>query len=101
MSSRVCAVKFGALGRRILSSSSIRCSAVQSISNRNAHIVSYRSVAKPSAKAERGANIVATIMWWWILYHLFTDYHHIIGHFPYPNPEEWTNEELGVPDDDE
>ena len=56
------------------------------------HIVSYRKVAQPSANAELGAEIVATAMWWWILYHMFHEYKHITGEFPYPNPSDWTDE---------
>lgn len=41
------------------------------------------------------------VMWWWILWHLWHDFDHIVGEFPYPKPREWTNAELGIPPIDE
>ncbi len=43
------------------------------------------------------SEIMMTGMWWWIFWNLFTDYGHVIGEFPYPNTDNWTNKELGVP----
>lgn len=39
-------------------------------------------------------------MWWWILWHLWHDFDHIVGEFPYPDPSEWTDAELGIPPDE-
>lgn len=39
------------------------------------------------------------VMWWWILWNLYHEHDHITGHFPYPRPIEWTDEELGIPPD--
>ncbi|KAK3864256.1 hypothetical protein Pcinc_028366 [Petrolisthes cinctipes] len=47
------------------------------------------------------AEILGAIMWWWIIYHLITEPEHITGEFPYPDASKWTNEELGIPADDE
>lgn len=41
------------------------------------------------------------LMWWWILWHLWHEPEHITGEFPYPDPSEWTNAELGIPPDSE
>ncbi|XP_055319866.1 NADH dehydrogenase [ubiquinone] 1 beta subcomplex subunit 2, mitochondrial-like [Sitodiplosis mosellana] len=40
-------------------------------------------------------------MWWWIIWHLYWDFGHIVGEFPYPDTSAWTDEELGIPPDDE
>ncbi|XP_018400313.1 PREDICTED: uncharacterized protein LOC108777833 [Cyphomyrmex costatus] len=40
------------------------------------------------------------LMWWWILWHFWHDFGHIVGEFPYPDPSKWTDEELGIPPDD-
>lgn len=40
-------------------------------------------------------------MWWWIFWHLWHDYEHIIGEYPYPEVHLWTDAELGIPPDDE
>ncbi|XP_031616471.1 probable NADH dehydrogenase [ubiquinone] 1 beta subcomplex subunit 2, mitochondrial [Contarinia nasturtii] len=40
-------------------------------------------------------------MWWWILWHLYWDWGHIVGEFEYPDTSKWTDEELGIPPDDE
>ncbi|MPC47563.1 NADH dehydrogenase [ubiquinone] 1 beta subcomplex subunit 2, mitochondrial-like [Portunus trituberculatus] len=62
----------------------------------------YRTApAAPSKTVTRRAEIVSSIMWWWILYHFMTDYEHITGEFAYPDPSLWTDEELGIPPDDE
>merc|ERR1711874_373782 len=62
----------------------------------------YRIAApKSSKKTLFKAEMVGAVMWWWILYHLLTEPEHITGEFPYPDPSAWTNEELGIPADDE
>lgn len=40
------------------------------------------------------------VMWWWILWHLYWDWGHIVGEFEYPDVSAWTDEELGIPPDD-
>ncbi|XP_071630903.1 NADH dehydrogenase (ubiquinone) 1 beta subcomplex, 2, 8kDa [Temnothorax longispinosus] len=46
------------------------------------------------------AEIFGGIMWWWVLWHFWHDFGHIVGEFPYPDPSQWTDEELGIPPDD-
>lgn len=41
------------------------------------------------------------VMWWWIIWHLYWDWGHIVGEFDYPDTSKWTDEELGIPPDDE
>merc|ERR1739838_163828 len=62
----------------------------------------YRISSPPASKKTLfKAEAVGAVMWWWILYHLMTEPEHITGEFPYPDPAAWTNEELGIPADDE
>ncbi|XP_064488552.1 NADH dehydrogenase [ubiquinone] 1 beta subcomplex subunit 2, mitochondrial-like [Ornithodoros turicata] len=61
----------------------------------------YRQTAPPEKQEIILADIMGTAMWWWILWHVFTDYHHIFGHFPDVEPESWTDSMLGIPQDDE
>ena len=51
------------------------------------------------------ANFIGTFVYWWIFFHIFTEPGHlfggsVFGEFDFPNPEEWTDEELGIPPDD-
>ncbi|PNJ51976.1 NADH dehydrogenase [ubiquinone] 1 beta subcomplex subunit 2, mitochondrial isoform X1 [Pongo abelii] len=41
------------------------------------------------------------LMWFWILWRFWHDSEEVLGHFPYPDPSKWTDEELGIPPDDE
>ncbi|XP_018332228.1 NADH dehydrogenase [ubiquinone] 1 beta subcomplex subunit 2, mitochondrial [Agrilus planipennis] len=45
------------------------------------------------------AEIIQGIAWWWVLWHLFTQFDHITGEFEYPDPSKWTDEELGIPEE--
>ncbi|KFO30120.1 NADH dehydrogenase [ubiquinone] 1 beta subcomplex subunit 2, mitochondrial [Fukomys damarensis] len=40
-------------------------------------------------------------MWFWILWRFWHDSDAVLGHFTYPDPSQWTDEELGIPPDDE
>jgi len=46
------------------------------------------------------ANYIATLMWYWILFHCWYDWGRLTGH-GLPDPKDWTDEELGIPPDDE
>ncbi|KYN43033.1 NADH dehydrogenase [ubiquinone] 1 beta subcomplex subunit 2, mitochondrial [Trachymyrmex septentrionalis] len=46
------------------------------------------------------AEFFGGVMWWWILWHFWHDFGHIVGEFPYQDPSKWTDEELGIPSDD-
>ncbi|XP_011795456.1 PREDICTED: NADH dehydrogenase [ubiquinone] 1 beta subcomplex subunit 2, mitochondrial-like [Colobus angolensis palliatus] len=39
-------------------------------------------------------------MWFWILWRFWHDSEEVLGHFPYPDPFQWTDKELGIPPDD-
>jgi len=40
---------------------------------------------------------IMTFAWYWILFHMYYDFGHIVGHFEYPDPSKWTDEELWIP----
>lgn len=67
---------------------------------RNGHHATW-NYRKGSPPASRTHYLVAEIfqgfMWWWILWHLWTQYDHITGEFDFPDPSKWTDEELGIP----
>lgn len=47
------------------------------------------------------AEIITAFMWYWVLFHMWYDFDHMIGHFEYPDPSKWTDKELGIPALDE
>ncbi|KAL0121832.1 hypothetical protein PUN28_006947 [Cardiocondyla obscurior] len=61
---------------------------------------SYRDFPPVEKGWVYAAEFFGGLMWWWVLWHLWHDYGHIIGEFPYPEPSKWTDEELGIPPDD-
>ncbi|XP_063975935.1 NADH dehydrogenase [ubiquinone] 1 beta subcomplex subunit 2, mitochondrial-like [Diachasmimorpha longicaudata] len=60
----------------------------------------YRDIWEPNKYDKYMAEFVGGVMWWWILWHMWHDFGHIVGEFDYPEPEKWTDEELGIPPDD-
>ncbi|XP_074123840.1 NADH dehydrogenase [ubiquinone] 1 beta subcomplex subunit 2, mitochondrial [Sminthopsis crassicaudata] len=46
------------------------------------------------------ANLLSATMWFWILWRFWHDSDAVLGHFPYPDPSQWTDEELGIPPDE-
>ncbi|XP_047619490.1 NADH dehydrogenase [ubiquinone] 1 beta subcomplex subunit 2, mitochondrial [Phacochoerus africanus] len=47
------------------------------------------------------AEFFSATMWFWILWRFWHDSDAVLGHFPYPDPSQWTDEELGILPDDE
>ena len=47
------------------------------------------------------AKALLTFAWWWIFYWLYHTPETFLGHAPYPDTSKWTDEELGIPADDE
>ncbi|NP_001080258.1 NADH:ubiquinone oxidoreductase subunit B2 S homeolog [Xenopus laevis] len=56
----------------------------------------YRQFPELTKQQSRQAEILSGFMWFWILWHLWHDTDAVLGHFPYPKPSEWTDEELGI-----
>ncbi|KAG8178622.1 hypothetical protein JTE90_016284 [Oedothorax gibbosus] len=58
----------------------------------------YRA-ATPRAERWRflAADTLSAVTWWWILIHLYYQPGHVFGEYPYPEPEKWKDEELGIP----
>ncbi|KAI1291096.1 NADH dehydrogenase [ubiquinone] 1 beta subcomplex subunit 2, mitochondrial [Halotydeus destructor] len=47
-------------------------------------------------------NLLGGFAWWWVLYHVYYETGHLLGEFDYVNPsKDFTDQELGVPDDSE
>ncbi|KAK7089740.1 NADH dehydrogenase [ubiquinone] 1 beta subcomplex subunit 2, mitochondrial-like [Littorina saxatilis] len=62
----------------------------------------YRRIAPDPPKSVMfKAEFLGFVMWYWMLYHCWKEPEHITGHFEYPNPSKWTDEELGIPPDEE
>ncbi|XP_070537463.1 NADH dehydrogenase [ubiquinone] 1 beta subcomplex subunit 2, mitochondrial-like [Ptychodera flava] len=61
----------------------------------------YRGVPPPTRKAYLWGEAIMGLTWFWILWRYYHDPELIWGHFPYPDTSKWTNEELGIPPDDE
>ncbi|XP_034935991.1 NADH dehydrogenase [ubiquinone] 1 beta subcomplex subunit 2, mitochondrial-like [Chelonus insularis] len=71
------------------------------ISVRNGgHEVFYRFVPRSPRYERIISEFMAGFMWWWIFWHLWHDWGHIVGEFDLPDPSSWTDEELGIPPDD-
>ncbi|CAH1379788.1 hypothetical protein MTP99_003621 [Tenebrio molitor] len=81
---------------------SLQRNATQSIQpvRNSSHVCNYRSPGPPPTKFMVNAAIaVQGFAWWWVLWHFYTEPGHIFGEFEYPNPRQWTDEELGIPSD--
>lgn len=81
------------------SQSKVAATNLQSV--RLSHSFIYRTRGKPEKRWLYAAEVFGGFMWWWVLWHLWHDFGHIVGEFPYPDTSKWTDEELGVPPDDD
>lgn len=59
----------------------------------------YREPGKPARTALITAEIGGGFAVWWILWHCYHDFHHLVG-FDLPNVEEFSDFELGIPQDE-
>ncbi|KAK2188740.1 hypothetical protein NP493_123g01000 [Ridgeia piscesae] len=60
----------------------------------------YRQpVKKPGKVPTIMAETLMAGMWYWMFYHLWYEWGHMVGHFDYPDPSKWTDAELGIPSD--
>ncbi|XP_066581864.1 NADH dehydrogenase [ubiquinone] 1 beta subcomplex subunit 2, mitochondrial-like [Prorops nasuta] len=67
----------------------------------SAHDITYRIGSEPHRFSYIGAKVLGGIMWWWIFWHLYHEFGHIVGDYDYPDPSKWTDEELGIPPEDD
>ncbi|KAM6306916.1 LOW QUALITY PROTEIN: uncharacterized protein O3Q21_012974 [Podargus strigoides] len=56
----------------------------------------YRQFPKLTRRQVIHSEALSGFMWFWIFWHS-SDI--VLGHFPYPDPAAWTDEELGIPPD--
>uniref|UniRef100_A0A023G0U5 Putative nadh dehydrogenase ubiquinone 1 beta subcomplex subunit 2 mitochondrial n=1 Tax=Amblyomma parvum TaxID=251391 RepID=A0A023G0U5_AMBPA len=61
----------------------------------------YRQGVEVDPRDEKLAQVIMTVAWWWFFYHIFTEPEHVVGHFLRPSASSFTDEELGIPKDDE
>ncbi|XP_030072387.1 NADH dehydrogenase [ubiquinone] 1 beta subcomplex subunit 2, mitochondrial [Microcaecilia unicolor] len=61
----------------------------------------YRQFPELTKSQVRQAHFLSGFMWFWILWHFWHNSEAVLGHFPYPDSSKWTDEELGIPPDDE
>ncbi|BFZ24641.1 hypothetical protein BsWGS_27680 [Bradybaena similaris] len=69
---------------------------------RNAGGAIYRAAAfKESPSVYYAGEVLSFILWYWILYHCWFEWEHLAPPYKYPDPSTFTNEELGIPADEE
>ncbi|XP_039239119.1 NADH dehydrogenase [ubiquinone] 1 beta subcomplex subunit 2, mitochondrial [Pipra filicauda] len=61
----------------------------------------YRQVPELTRAQVIRSELLSGLMWFWILWHFWHSSDMVLGHFPYPDASAWTDEELGIPPDDE
>ncbi|XP_035662960.1 NADH dehydrogenase [ubiquinone] 1 beta subcomplex subunit 2, mitochondrial-like [Branchiostoma floridae] len=61
----------------------------------------YRGMITARPGLQRRADALMGFFWFWILWHTWHSPEDILGHFPWPRAEEWSDEELGIPPLDE
>ncbi|XP_038594796.1 NADH dehydrogenase [ubiquinone] 1 beta subcomplex subunit 2, mitochondrial [Micropterus salmoides] len=61
----------------------------------------YRQYPQITKKQKFESELISGAMWFWILWHCWHDPDAVLGHFPWPDASAWTDEELGIPADDE
>ncbi|KAM6293440.1 NADH dehydrogenase [ubiquinone] 1 beta subcomplex subunit 2, mitochondrial [Porphyrio hochstetteri] len=60
----------------------------------------YRQFPELTRRQVIHSEVLSSFMWFWILWHFWHNSDMVLGHFPYPDPAAWTDEELGIPPDD-
>ncbi|KAM8978899.1 NADH dehydrogenase [ubiquinone] 1 beta subcomplex subunit 2, mitochondrial [Sarcophilus harrisii] len=87
-------------GRRFLEGPSERTTDYAIGGVRHAQI-RYRQYPQLTKSQVFQAELLSATMWFWILWQFWHDSDAVLGHFPYPDPSQWTDEELGIPPDEE
>ncbi|XP_075611717.1 NADH dehydrogenase [ubiquinone] 1 beta subcomplex subunit 2, mitochondrial [Balearica regulorum gibbericeps] len=60
----------------------------------------YRQFPELTRSQVIRSELLSGFMWFWIFWHFWHSSDMVLGHFPYPDPSAWTDEELGIPPDD-
>ncbi|XP_047431346.1 NADH dehydrogenase [ubiquinone] 1 beta subcomplex subunit 2, mitochondrial [Mugil cephalus] len=60
----------------------------------------YRQYPQLTQKQQIHSEILSGAMWFWILWNFWHTPDAVLGHFPWPDASQWTDEELGIPPDD-
>jgi len=71
---------------------------INSVRNSGGVGVYRRVAARDDKSTEFQATAMMAFMWYWIIYHILTEPEHLYGHWIPPNPKDFTNAELGIPD---
>ncbi|XP_066580508.1 NADH dehydrogenase [ubiquinone] 1 beta subcomplex subunit 2, mitochondrial [Amia ocellicauda] len=61
----------------------------------------YRQYPQLTKSQKFQAELLSGFMWFWILWHFWHDPDAVLGHFPWPDASQWTDEELGIPPEEE
>uniref|UniRef100_A0A8D0GDN5 NADH dehydrogenase [ubiquinone] 1 beta subcomplex subunit 2, mitochondrial n=1 Tax=Sphenodon punctatus TaxID=8508 RepID=A0A8D0GDN5_SPHPU len=62
--------------------------------------VAYRQFPEVTRLQVVKSESLSGLMWFWILWSFWHNSEAVLGHFPYPDSSEWTDEELGIPPDE-
>ncbi|XP_042533170.1 NADH dehydrogenase [ubiquinone] 1 beta subcomplex subunit 2, mitochondrial [Dipodomys spectabilis] len=61
----------------------------------------YRQFPQLTRSQVLQGEFFSALMWFWILWRFWHDSDAVLGHFTYPDPSQWTDEELGILPDEE
>ncbi|XP_040201657.1 NADH dehydrogenase [ubiquinone] 1 beta subcomplex subunit 2, mitochondrial [Rana temporaria] len=61
----------------------------------------YRQLNEVARKPIILSEFLSSFMWFWIMWQFWHNPLEVFGHFPYPDASQWTDEELGIPPEDE
>ncbi|XP_068442426.1 NADH dehydrogenase [ubiquinone] 1 beta subcomplex subunit 2, mitochondrial [Clinocottus analis] len=61
----------------------------------------YRAYPQLTKKQKFDSEVISGAMWFWILWHCWHEPEAVLGHYAWPDASAWTDEELGIPADDE
>ncbi|KAM4677560.1 NADH dehydrogenase [ubiquinone] 1 beta subcomplex subunit 2, mitochondrial [Discoglossus pictus] len=89
-------------GGRLIGGAVLRRQPVRNAGGGGVHIEArYRQFPETTKSQHFQAQLLSGFMWFWILWHMWHDSDAVLGHFPYPDPSKWTDEELGIPPEGE
>ncbi|XP_005097711.1 NADH dehydrogenase [ubiquinone] 1 beta subcomplex subunit 2, mitochondrial [Aplysia californica] len=74
---------------------------VLSSTRRNAATLYRAHLVKDPPAIHYVGEAMSFFLWYWILYHCYFEFDHLVPDHVYPDPSKFTDEELGIPPDDE